>query len=122
MPLTSSVGSKVPSRPFVTGVEPEAIVVHSCAGEPASVLRLYSSFHTEPSLTLPTKFVRLVIVEPSAGKLILKTASGAAALTSTVTSSLVVNSESFAVRRKTYVPAVLNDATDAARFTGLKPA
>src|SRR5215204_881891 len=118
MPLTSSVGSKVPSRPFVTAVEPEVIVVHTWG----STLRLYSSFHTEPALTLPTKLVRLVIVEPSAGESMLTTASGAAALTSTVTSSLVVNSESFAVRRKTYVPAVLNDATDAARFTGLKPA
>src|SRR4029078_9588849 len=121
MPLTSTVGSKVPSRPFVTGVDPEAIVVHTCAAEPASVLRLYSSFHVEPSLTLPMKFVRLVMVEPSTGELMLTTAGGAAGLTSTVTSSLVVNSESLAVSSKTYVPRVLNDATDAARFTGLKP-
>src|SRR5215217_2327158 len=122
MPLTSRVGSKVPSRPFVTAVLPEAIVVQTCAGDPASVLRLYSSFHTEPALTLPTKLVRFVIVEPSAGVLMLTTAGGAAALTTTVTSSLVVSSESFAVSRKTYVPGVLNDAIEAARFTGLKPA
>src|SRR5829696_8507770 len=115
MPLTSSVGSKVPSSPFVTAVLPEAIVVHTCAGEPASVLRLYSSFHTEPALTLPMKVVRLVMVEASTGELMLTTASGAAGLTSTVTSSLVVNSESLPVRRKTYVPGVLKDATDVAR-------
>src|ERR1043166_9011139 len=101
MPLSSNVGSKVPSRPFVTGVEPEAIVVHTCASEPASVLRLYSSFQTEPALTLPMKLVRLVMVEPSAGELIDTTAGGAGGLTSTFTSSLVVNSESLAVRRKT---------------------
>src|SRR5688572_14713327 len=101
MPLTSNVGSKVPSSAFVNGVEPEAIVVHVCAGEPASVLRLYSSFQIEPSLTLPTKFVRFVMVEPSAGELMLTTAGGAGGLTSTLTSSLVVNSESLAVRRNT---------------------
>src|SRR5215213_4867234 len=122
MPLTSTVGSKVPSSAFVTAVEPEAIVVHTCVGDPASVLRLYSSFHVEPSLTLPMKFVRLVIVDPSAGELMLTTAGGAGGLTWTVTSSLVLNSESLAVRRKTYVPGVLNDAIDAARFCGLKPA
>src|SRR6185503_12340238 len=105
MPFMSNVGSKVPSRALVTGVEPDAIVVHTCAGEPASVLRLYSSFHVAPSLTLPMKLVRLVIVEPSTGELMLTTAGGAGGLTSTVTSSVVVNSESFAVRRRTYVPA-----------------
>src|SRR5215211_7714116 len=114
----SRVGSKVPSRPLVTAVLPEAIVVHTCG----SALRLYSSFHTEPALTLPMKLVRLVIVAASAGELMLTTAGGAAGLTTTVTSSLVVNPESFAVSRKTYVPGVLNDAIDAARFNGLKPA
>src|SRR5690349_16003342 len=118
MPLTSSVGSKVPSSAFVTGVEPEAIVVHTCALEPESVLRLYSSRHVELALTLPKKLVRFVIVEPSTGELIATTGGGAGGLTTTVTSSLVVNSESFAMRRRTYVPGVLNDAIDAARFTG----
>ena len=87
-----------------------------------SALRLYSSFHTEPALTLPTKLVRLVIVDPSAGELMLTTGGGAAGLTSTVTSSVVVNSESLAVRRRTYVPGVLKVAIEAARFTGLNPA
>src|SRR5215216_626109 len=122
MPFTSKLGSKVPSSAFVTAVEPEAIVVHTCAAEPAAVLRLYSSFHVEPSLTLPMKFVVVVMVEPSTGELMLTTAGGAGGLTSTLTSSLVVNSESLAVRRRTYVPAVLKDAIDAARLTGLKPA
>src|SRR5215212_348870 len=116
MPLTSDVGSKAPSSAFVTGVEPEAIVVHVCAGEPASVLRLYSSFHVEPSLTLPMKLVRFVMVEPSTGELMLTRAGGAGGLTSTFTSSLAVNSESLAVRRRTYVPATLKDAIDAARL------
>src|SRR5215217_1208858 len=114
----STDGSKVPSRPLVTAVLPEAIVVQTCG----SALRLYSSFHTEPELTLPLKLVRLVIVEPSAGELMLTTAGGAAALTTTVTSSLVLSSESFAVSRKTYVPGVLKNTIDDARFTGLKPA
>src|SRR6476619_2297537 len=107
MPLTSTVGSKDPRRPLVTAALPEAIVVHTCALEPSSVLRLYSSFHVEPSLTLPMKFVRLVMVDPSTGELMLTTAGGAGGLTSTLTSSVVVNSESLAVRRRTYVPAVL---------------
>src|SRR6185369_12029328 len=106
MPLTSTVGSKLPSSALFTGVQPEAIVVQTCAGEPASVLRLYSSFHVEPSLTLPMKSVRLVMLEASTGELILTIAGGTGGLTSTLTSSVVVNSESLAVRRRTYVPGV----------------
>jgi hypothetical protein len=69
MPFSRSVGSNVPRRALLTGVLPELIVVQTGA-TPAS-FRLYSIRQVEPSLTVPTKPVALVIVAPGAGKLMV---------------------------------------------------
>src|SRR5688572_22895211 len=62
MPLRSSVGSKVPSVAFVTGVVDVLIVVNAVS--PAS---RYSSFHSVKVslLAVPMMSVRLVMTAPS---------------------------------------------------------
>ena len=96
MPLSSTVGSKRAEHAVVTGVLPEASVVQM--GATPSSLRLYSSLQVLPSLTVPMKFVRPVMVEPSAGLLMPAVGGGVCV---TATSSAADSSVSLAVRRRT---------------------
>src|SRR6476661_3923285 len=73
-PFRRTVGSKVPSVLFVTGVEPEANVV-KVVGLPEPSSSEYSSFHV-PLLTEPTIGVGLVISWPSANPAKLTTGGG----------------------------------------------
>ena len=96
MPLSRTVGSNVPSVPFVTGVLPELSVIH--VGATPSSLRLYSSRHVLPSLTVPMKLVLPVMVVPLAGLLMAAVGGGVWVI---VTSSKPVSAVSLAVRRRT---------------------